>query len=179
MEIHMPSLLPVLPGTISAEDKALLREAGFLVFEHPNPPELKVLGDGCDCDCGTLLGQLIAEIGAQIGDSRPVTLSVTAGPVSRMSVGPPVNADGSPVTLHPVTISGMANHDGLLDYPNTSKVQRNLWVTGGVNTTVVALPVVSQNAPPPQTAPCIFPVPPNKSVRVTWLSGQAPSIAWY
>jgi hypothetical protein len=179
----MLSLLPVLPGTVSAEDKALLREAGFLVFEHPNPPELKVIGDGCDCDCGTLLGKLIAGVSAQIGELRPITLSVTAGPLLKMDSGPPVNADGSPVELHPVQVSKEAKHAGQLDYHNPSNAQRHLWVIGGVGVSVSKM--TGSNVISTFTSSSgSFPVPSNSSnnfLRVLWASGpqNAPNIDWY
>lgn len=38
-----PAILPVKPGTLSAEDKAALREIGVVVIEHENPSELRIL----------------------------------------------------------------------------------------------------------------------------------------
>ena len=37
------SILPVRPGTLSADDKAALRESGVVVIEHENPAELQML----------------------------------------------------------------------------------------------------------------------------------------
>jgi hypothetical protein len=37
------SILPVRPGTISADDKAMLREVGVIVIEHENPEELQLM----------------------------------------------------------------------------------------------------------------------------------------
>lgn len=37
------SILPVRPGTISTDDRALLREACVIVIEHENPAELRTL----------------------------------------------------------------------------------------------------------------------------------------
>ena len=37
------SILPARPGTISAEDKATLRDVGVIVVEHENPAELQLL----------------------------------------------------------------------------------------------------------------------------------------
>lgn len=37
------ALLPVKPGTMSAEDKATLREAGVVVVEHEEPETLRLL----------------------------------------------------------------------------------------------------------------------------------------
>jgi hypothetical protein len=91
----MAKLLPVKPGTVNAADRALLSEAGFLVFDHPEPAEVNVPGEGSEnCDCGSLLGKLIAGISAQIGRDRSVTVSVTAGPAERPWVGPPISESG-------------------------------------------------------------------------------------
>lgn len=40
---QQPAILPVLPGTISEADRELLREAGVVVIEHPEPHTLRIL----------------------------------------------------------------------------------------------------------------------------------------
>ena len=41
--VNEVTLLPVTPGSLTSEDKAILREAGVIVVEHENPSELRLL----------------------------------------------------------------------------------------------------------------------------------------
>lgn len=50
-----PTLLPVRPGSLSAEDKALLREAGVIVIEHESPETLRLLRPWVDVDSSQML----------------------------------------------------------------------------------------------------------------------------
>jgi hypothetical protein len=92
----MKILLPVKPGSISDADKALLREAGVVVFEHPAPAEVNLLGDDCDGCCGVLLGRLFAKISEQVGDTRSIEVCVKVGPEDRIGPKHPPNSDGHP-----------------------------------------------------------------------------------
>jgi hypothetical protein len=38
-----PAIMPVKIGTLSAEDKAALREAGVIVIEHENPESIRLV----------------------------------------------------------------------------------------------------------------------------------------
>lgn len=50
-----PTLLPVTPGSLSADDKATLREAGVIVIEHEHPETLRLLRPAADLDSSELL----------------------------------------------------------------------------------------------------------------------------
>ena len=50
------ALLPVKSGTISAEDKAALREAGVVVVEHEAPETLRLLMPMAEVGASDLLG---------------------------------------------------------------------------------------------------------------------------
>ncbi len=52
--MNEPTLLPVKPGSLSADDKAALRDAGVIVIEHENPQELRLLRPSADVDAGTM-----------------------------------------------------------------------------------------------------------------------------
>lgn len=38
-----PAILPVLPGTISAKDRAALEKVGVVVIEHPDPTAVRLI----------------------------------------------------------------------------------------------------------------------------------------
>lgn len=63
-----PTLLPVRPGTISDEDRALLRDFGVIVIEHENPEELRLIQPGVEIDAGTMLTSALAAL-ARVGDT--------------------------------------------------------------------------------------------------------------
>jgi hypothetical protein len=50
------ALLPVRTGTISAEDKAALRDAGVVVIEHEAPETLRLLTPTAELGTSDLLG---------------------------------------------------------------------------------------------------------------------------
>lgn len=53
--MNEPTLLPVKPGSLSAEDKAMLREAGVIVIEHESPETLRLLRPWADVDSSQML----------------------------------------------------------------------------------------------------------------------------
>ncbi len=50
------ALLPVKPGTMSADDKATLREVGVVVVEHEEPETLRLLTPTAELGTSDLLG---------------------------------------------------------------------------------------------------------------------------
>lgn len=49
-----PCILPVKPGRISEADRLALAGAGVIVFEHPNPSEVRLLRPSTELDSGDL-----------------------------------------------------------------------------------------------------------------------------
>jgi hypothetical protein len=164
----MTKLLPVRPGTINDTDKAVLREAGILVFEHPDPAEVNVLGDDCDCDCGTLLGNLIAEISARIGSDRPVSLCVTAGGELRSWPGPPISPYGG---------VELADDNGKVKWRNTSQTTHWIFVsaTTGFAVNITGQGQVGGTAAAPPSNCTWFSVPPGATFTLTLVS---PNTNW-
>jgi hypothetical protein len=65
-----PAILPVKPGTISAEDKAALREIGVLVIEHEHPSEIRILRPFSEIEGGDLLLAAMRGVMAEDGKAR-------------------------------------------------------------------------------------------------------------
>lgn len=49
------TLLPVKPGSLTIEDKTILREVGVIVIEHENPHEIRLLRPSAEVAASDLL----------------------------------------------------------------------------------------------------------------------------